>query len=307
MGLFWNKKKAVAPLVGLYGKHPSAGDFLRYNANSAHLSSIDEWLSAALPAAQRLIPDWETFYVDAPRISFVYQDIGAKSSSCVMGSMAASHDKSGRQFPLVIFGEVDQRMLFENYPALPHHRFFADVNRILAALDEFDRNSLAQSVDQLAAPDEAAMNDAITAHEHFLDNTDCGSTFSTMFGLSAVSQPPRALGTLKDACAPLSSGQGLPRFGIRCPLGNDGEGGAALWLALFQRMLPVPILPNVIWTDRTMLIYFHKLTSKSLAALWREDWQDATLCDLSTAEGGEDRVQPVNLSDPLRKLFEGQP
>jgi type VI secretion system protein ImpM len=306
MGLFWNKKKDAPAVVGLYGKHPAAGDFLRYNANSPHLNSLDEWLSAALPAAQRLIPDWETFYLSAPRISFVYQDIAAKSSRCVIGSMIASNDQSGRQFPLMIFAEIDQRMVFENYPALPHLRFFQDVNRVLAGVADLDRESLARSVDQLVAPEQPPMDDAIQAYDSFLDNTDCGSTFSTMFGLAAVSQTPKALGTLKEACAPVGSGQGLPRFGIRCPLGNDGEGGAALWLGLFQQMLPVPILPNVIWTDRTMLIYFNKFTSKSLSALWREDWQDATLCDLSTAESGEDRVAPVNLSDPLRKLFEGQ-
>lgn len=300
-----NLRDTESATVGLYGKHPTAADFLRLNAGSVEVRHLDEWLSGALAAAQRLMPNWETVYPSSSPISFISSQ-GESSGRCLVGLLVSSKDTSGRQYPLVLFSEVDDSLLVETYPALPCHRFFLDMERLLERRKRINHDKLLAAVQELQPPVADSLVFAQQELERFLERTSCGSTFETMFGGDgAVEQGAVGLRTLQEFCQSLWPGRPLPNWGVRCPLGEFPAGTAALWLSLVKQWLPQPLIPNAIWSRNTLLIYFNRLSTKALTALWHIGWHDDSLCNLATTRGEGTSPPRIDPEQPLCTLLSG--
>jgi len=302
MGLFGKKVKSAT--VGLYGKHPAADDFLRRNAGTPMVRSLDEWLSNALAAAQRLVPDWETTYARCPSLSFVYGAADAKGGTALVGTLSPSTDRIGRQYPLILFAEVDAEMLAQSYPVLPCSRFLEELERMQAGRSRYTRESLVQALERLAPPDAAALKDAALRLERFTEDTTCADAFRGMF--DDEGQEETAVGALQDVCRAAGPGR-PPGFGLRFPLGESRSGTASLWLELTRSMLRERLLPSALWSDRALLLYFAKLPAKALTALWRPGWQDDSVFDMSTARSERGVRRPLQLDRPLRTLWQSLP
>ncbi len=87
--------------LGVYGKHPAKGDFIDYGLPPAVLKRLEVWLDAALAEARTTLgPAWEAVWPAAPRLHFwLGEGIWGEP---VAGVMAASRDRVGRRFPLVM-------------------------------------------------------------------------------------------------------------------------------------------------------------------------------------------------------------
>ena len=87
--------------LGVYGKHPAKGDFIDYGLPPAVLKRLEAWLDAALAEARTTLgPAWESVWPAAPRLHFwLGEGIWGEP---VAGVMAASRDRVGRRFPLVM-------------------------------------------------------------------------------------------------------------------------------------------------------------------------------------------------------------
>ena len=87
--------------LGVYGKHPAKGDFIDYGLPPAVLKRLEVWLDAALAEARTALgPAWEAVWPAAPRLHFwLGEGIWGEP---VAGVMAASRDRVGRRFPLVM-------------------------------------------------------------------------------------------------------------------------------------------------------------------------------------------------------------
>lgn len=301
--LFSSKKKPPPPtVVGFYGKLPSAGDFLRLNASGSEVQLLDRWLSEAIATAERTGDDWQEVYSRAATLSFMLHDESGKSGRCVLGSMVPSRDQIGRRFPMVVFSALDQHLVQE-YPALPHHEFIRDIKALLGGCERLTRDTLAASVGRVPPPDSEALDRARTAHESYMVNTDCGAAFHPVFFGRDPAQIGRALDTLRSACSSLTSPTAVPRFGLRCPLGGpDPSQVAGLWLDLQRHWTPLNLLPQLLWTDEVLVIYFRQPASRSLNAVWRPAWQHDSICDLATSDsGGAEGAPPPHT--PLRTLL----
>jgi type VI secretion system protein ImpM len=92
--------------VGLYGKLPSHGDFLRRRASDGFVSGWDAWLQNCMNASRSAMGDrWLDVYLTSPVWRFSGAE-GACGSAPVIGLMAPSVDRVGRYFPLTIVAEL---------------------------------------------------------------------------------------------------------------------------------------------------------------------------------------------------------
>lgn len=303
MGFF--QRKSARPIVGLYGKHPTARDFLRLNASSEEMRLLDEWLSGALAAAQRLLPDWDMVYPTSLPV-FLLNNSRTKAARCIVGTLAPSWDGMGRQYPLVMFTEQRTSPLVQGFPGVPCSQFLVQANTLQLNRQGLTKEQLFQAVTNLPA-DEGGLRDARRIYDQYLDTTLCGAAFSKVFYGKPVGQEVRAIQTLRSVCRTIRPDRSLPNFGIRCPLGDMPAQNTALWLGLIQRFLPVKLVPNAIWSGSTLLVYFNKLSTKALTALWRPNWQDDSVCDLSTTDMLKPGAPHIPLNEPLRVLFDLEP
>ena len=111
--------------VGLYGKLPSHGDFLRRRAPDAFVTVWDAWLQQCMTASRSALADrWLDVYLTSPVWRFACA-AGVAGAAPILGVMAPSVDRVGRYFPLTIVAPLP-----------------ADVSLVSAALDAesfFDR------------------------------------------------------------------------------------------------------------------------------------------------------------------------
>ena len=88
--------------VGLYGKLPSHGDFLRRRLSDDFVRTWDEWLQRGMDASRSAFGDqWLDIYLTSPVWRFACA-AGACGAMPAIGVMAPSVDRAGRSFPMTI-------------------------------------------------------------------------------------------------------------------------------------------------------------------------------------------------------------
>jgi type VI secretion system protein ImpM len=88
--------------VGLFGKLPSHGDFLRRRVSDAFVDSWDAWLRECLPASRKTLGErWLDLYLTSPAWRFICA-AGTCGPVPVLGLMVPSVDRVGRYFPLTL-------------------------------------------------------------------------------------------------------------------------------------------------------------------------------------------------------------
>jgi type VI secretion system protein ImpM len=92
--------------VGLYGKLPSHGDFLRRRTSDGFVEVWDPWLQQCIASSRATLGDrWLDLYLTSPAWRFVCSPTVC-GPSAVMGLMVPSVDRVGRYFPLTIVAEA---------------------------------------------------------------------------------------------------------------------------------------------------------------------------------------------------------
>jgi type VI secretion system ImpM family protein len=92
--------------VGLYGKLPSHGDFLRRRVSDAFVDRWDAWLQGCMAASHSALGErWLDVYLTSPAWRFVCA-AGTCGPAPVIGLMVPSVDRVGRYFPLTLVAEL---------------------------------------------------------------------------------------------------------------------------------------------------------------------------------------------------------
>jgi len=92
--------------VGLFGKLPSHGDFLRRRVSDAFLGRWDDWLQRSMAASlSEAGRDWLDLYLTSPAWRFVC-GAQALTQHCLAGVMVPSVDRVGRYYPLTVVCEL---------------------------------------------------------------------------------------------------------------------------------------------------------------------------------------------------------
>jgi type VI secretion system protein ImpM len=137
--------------VGLFGKLPSHGDFLRRRASDAFVDAWDAWLRDCLTESQAALGErWLDVYLTSPAWRFVGAS-GVCGPTPVIGVMVPSVDRVGRYFPLTLVAELpDDVSLIAAVIGSP--RFFERAEGLLIetlAADEIDFESFDEQVAKL--------------------------------------------------------------------------------------------------------------------------------------------------------------
>jgi len=94
--------------VGLYGKLPSHGDFLRRRTSDAFVDRWDSWLQGCMAASRTALGErWLDVYLTSPAWRFVCAP-GTCGAAPVLGLMVPSVDRVGRYFPLTLVVELPE-------------------------------------------------------------------------------------------------------------------------------------------------------------------------------------------------------
>lgn len=90
--------------IGLMGKHPGYGDFLRWGLSEEIIDRLMKWSDTVLPPLRdQMDQEWGPFWDNAQDLRFW---IGrAVLGKTLVGVMRPSRDKVGRRFPLFIMSE----------------------------------------------------------------------------------------------------------------------------------------------------------------------------------------------------------
>lgn len=163
-----------APLL-YFGKLPSRGDFVRCSHAPGLIQTLDRWLSGSIEALAT-DPRWKLLYDRATPIDFAF--LGSRGTRCMAGHLIASSDESGRRFPFITAGVLDNlepggflrrcpTALSRSWQELRQIAHHAHATRDAGPL----LNELAQRQIDLAV--DRAVHDA--AYESFLDHQTVGS------------------------------------------------------------------------------------------------------------------------------------
>jgi type VI secretion system ImpM family protein len=116
--------------VGLYGKLPSHGDFLRRRTSDAFVDVWDGWLQECMAASRSALADrWLDLYLTSPVWRFAC-DAGVCGPEPIIGLMVPSVDRVGRYFPLTLVAELPRHVSVLN-AATATSVFFHDAERLL--------------------------------------------------------------------------------------------------------------------------------------------------------------------------------
>ncbi|HEY6906473.1 MAG TPA: type VI secretion system-associated protein TagF, partial [Ignavibacteriaceae bacterium] len=106
-------KSSEEIVSGYFGKLPEFNDFIKFNAGSPDILFIDSWLQEGLAQVKsKFKSEWKEKYDSLPPTGFF---IPAPSSDKIMaGMMYAGKDKSGREFPFIIYSLISGK-IFDSY------------------------------------------------------------------------------------------------------------------------------------------------------------------------------------------------
>ncbi len=96
--------------VGYFGKLPAFNDFVKFNAGGEELLVLDKWLQDGLVSAKmKLKSEWVNYYKNSEHFFFFYPFTGTKRA--LAGILIPGLDKSGREFPFLIFFYLNKDQL----------------------------------------------------------------------------------------------------------------------------------------------------------------------------------------------------
>jgi type VI secretion system protein ImpM len=162
---------------GFYGKLPAKGDFVSRHLAYDFVQTWDQWLQDGLIHSQELLQnDWQQCFQTSPYWCFALT-AGVCGHQAVVGVMAASRDRVGRDFPITI------ALLLEDsvdpwYPALHQSAWYQRAGGVLA--QRYDHSlSLEQFTEQVSRLGSLSIvTDAIsTASNDIRLSTDCSGVY----------------------------------------------------------------------------------------------------------------------------------
>ena len=241
------------PGVGLFGKTPSARDFVRVNIGTPVVRAFDEYLRQSvmtLPSMRaHLPPEPLPFMFRAP------DNIGH-----LIGVMKGSQDGVGREFPLAIFHHIDGSDHATSWPILfkAYMPFMQAAAQLLFQVDNVDMANMPPLLDRLPVPEQADINEAWRASWQQLEAVSADELLDRLFsrptgnpeGDRWTDDHIYGIGMLLNGCyrAAGRPPRGGPAITLDCPVTSEAE--LLFWLELARRILRWGSPPSFLWSQR---------------------------------------------------------
>jgi type VI secretion system ImpM family protein len=96
--------------TGYFGKLPKFADFAKYNASGDEILLMDYWIQEGIRLAKlKYKNNWKIYYKNTSPIYFIFPFTGTERIT--IGIICPSEDKSGRNFPFLIFGNIKKDLI----------------------------------------------------------------------------------------------------------------------------------------------------------------------------------------------------
>ncbi len=260
--MFWRKKKSAGPpFVGCFGKLPATGDFIRHNGAGEELAQLDQWLGGAMDFAQRSLGEgFEESYTRSVGL-FIFRPESKSEdgpSRGLVGAWAASGDKAGRLYPMIVFASYDYGQLCATGAALPVAlwRFLTSAYEVATQGRAWTVEAFVDRVSRIELPSLDDPEAASASYRRWLAENQMKALWETGFGSDASRY--WVLANVAEAVEPFK-GQELPATGLalRLPVGAGDAYATAVWLDVVLRLSGWKhTLVNTFWTpQQTALLH----------------------------------------------------
>lgn len=227
--------------VGLLGKIPGEGDFVRIRAAVDIVGAFDSCLQSAIAKA-------DGGHFPSTALRFIFR--GAEHPRALVGCITGSEDAVGRKFPLAVFSPVGAATLSRTFPCVPglFAEFFEEVEEVLEAARTSPLEELRPWIEELTAPEvePGAVDGAVQA---MLGTQRHGKSWDRLLGDGGIDARCYAIRTFMAACenARAAEGRGAG-VALDCP--SDSVTDVIFWMELARRLLQwrrVP--PSMVWVE----------------------------------------------------------
>lgn len=286
----------VEPLQTAYfGKLPTFGDFVRYQAATPGWQVLDEWVQHGI---RRLSMGPRRAVLDQARTEgapFCFFFTSPRSRQLLLGVMQASADQAGRFYPFSVGCSIPaQQASPVDAARLPvrSEAFLAEAAALVqeATAGTHDRHALADALPQI----DAALAEAPRAgsdHEAYLERTTFKTFAESIWGHFDDTRKYLVFKNLLDVLAPFQRSSDVRlTYGLAFPTGSgpDAAHAVSFWWELCARMLRrfevwptcfwAPALPGV--PPRKLLFYFQRPGADGFEAVLTHDLTSDAVCDL---------------------------
>jgi type VI secretion system protein ImpM len=230
--------------VGLFGKIPAQGDFLRLGPSAPAVIAFDRWVQEGIDAARRAGTELPT-----EPLYFLFRANGVREA--LIGALARSSDAVGRTFPLAVYGFIDSSLLARAYPLVPGAcaSFLAAASDVLLDSAKLNAQQLAERLASMPNPTAEETLSAEDARRAVLNGARVGDLADRLFGGVAGGRQHYAFRTFLAACEP-QRGKDADRPGVTLDCVVRSPVDRMLWLELGRRLLgwrETP--PTLLWGD----------------------------------------------------------
>ena len=230
--------------LGLFGKIPAKGDFIRHNVTDDVARSFEQWVQEsndALRGAGGELPEHPVRVVFTP----------PGSAKSVVAALVPSQDQVGRKYPLVLFALLPSADAAAHFSTLPvAYAPFLDAAVALgrqAAQMELD--PLRAAADALPRPDGAGLSRARDIAAKTLAHPLADEVHGRLFGGGVDGMHLYAYQTFLTACQDaVKNDPGKAATVLDCPIHVDVD--LFVWLELARRVYGFPPAhPSYFWVE----------------------------------------------------------
>jgi type VI secretion system protein ImpM len=316
--MFNNSIKALNFPALYFGKLPSHGDFIRFNASGEDMRVFHQWIQEGLyQAAKHHDLGWDSVYKNSPTYNFVFNPEDSEFS--LIGLCKPSYDKSQRKFPFIISKRLTKANLDTKYV---HHLpllfkdFFRSATQIFReGLDDYPVDELRERIANIKGITKEDLESNVGNFEKFISTTTLENFMTRVFG--SFGDPRKSLlgNNLLEILSPVRSHKlvQIP-LGLRFPLSQNTlflEYEVSFWIHMCERILGnSSILPNIFWQVQDsghfnyLFIYYRKPTWKTFLQLIEPRSNFDAVCKLEE-DGADNLAQAAqNLHPELRGALE---
>jgi len=288
--------------LGLFGKLPTAPDFVRLSATDSRFDSFDPWLVSSVESAHgRGGDEWRRAFAAGPGYAFVYRALGQPPEApLLVGVLGPSADRAGRQFPLSVaapFPISDQSLARPELLPIVLEPLWKQTSQVVAAAANLERASLYEHLGPTAI-ELCSLADAESTYTEWIGTLPVRELWALLYGEDFGEQPLLALRLLSEALRPY---RGVERpntpLTVWLPLGRAGGASVCAWLDLVKRLAGWrATIPSFFWShdgnDGKLLLHLGQPPLCTVAELWLPSTSRDEVFDLS-AQLSADRLQEV--------------
>lgn len=290
--------------LGLFGKIPAKGDFIRHNVTDDAARSFEQWVQEsndALRGAGGELPEHPVRVVFTP----------PGSAKTVVAVLVPSQDQVGRKYPLVIFALRDSSEAAQHFATLPiaYAPFFDAAVSLGRQAAQMELDPLRAALGALPGPNGAELGRAKELGDETLAHPLADEVHGRMFG-EANGMHLYAYQTFLTACEDaVKNDPGKAATVLDCPIHVDVD--LFVWLELARRVYGFPPAhPSYFWVEDPaprLLLSLGPAPLTMLQFLAKPDMENQRLWPLTTERDKAVEAARGTLGPALEKVGQQTP